>query len=142
MQKSFLLFFVVIFWAGCTAKPDANKVAVTQKDVQELKQVNEQLSVGMDQVQKKIEEYGSIEKIPEGSTMDRILKSRSKEDYLKKQGDALNAELETLLKEYAEGKITDKDYDTKYQALKTRIDDHQISIEKYLERVKSAMEEN
>ena len=74
--------------------------------------------------------------------MDRILKSRSKEDYLKKQGDALNAELETLLKEYAEGKITDKDYDTKYQALKTRIDDHQISIEKYLERVKSAMEEN
>ena len=140
MRTRFFFFLVLVFWIGCTSKPDAGKITATQKDVQELKQTNEGLTAGMDQMQKKIAEYDSLKNAPQGVDMQKMMRSSSKAGYLKEQGEALNTELETLLKEYTEGKIPEKEYEAKYQALKARIDDHKNSVDLYLKRVKSALE--
>jgi hypothetical protein len=138
-----ILFFVLLaVIGGCKSKPDAGKLSAAQSKLQEILQTNKDYAEGMKKVQAKIEQYGTIENVPEGGAMERILKSRTKEAFLKKQGETCAVDMENLIKQYAEGEITTEEYQLKYQALMVQVEDYKISVTKYLERVVAAMNEN
>lgn len=134
----FLAFVLMVVVSACGDKPKPEKITVVQTEAQEAASATEELKKGFTQVQTRLEEYGSIENIPEGSQFERLIASRSKEDAMQKMGEELQAELSTLAADYASGKITEEQYEERHKILITKLEDLKLTVSRYMEMVKSA----
>ena len=138
-----ILFFglLVSGMISCGDKPKTEKITAVQTEAQQAAQATEEIKKGMAQVQAKMEQYGSIEAIPAGSTFERLISSRAKEDAMQKMGEDLQAELNTLAADYASGKITEEQYEERHKVLLAKLEDLKNTASKYMERVKKAVTE-